>query len=156
MIFNHPGPWQQFSLRSDNRGLSTMELKSKYINEQYLFEAQIFNLQQQHNVFMNGGGGGELSEDTPTPPPIIVTLPLITNLPVFLGGTAQTNNGTWDNSPTSFTYQWTRENINIIGATSNSYVLTEDDIGSQIRCVITAINEGGSTSATTSNNVFIE
>ena len=68
MIINHPGPWQQYHLRSDNRGLSTMELKSKYLNEQYLFEAQLAEAQFQHNIFMNGGGGGKLNENTPTPP----------------------------------------------------------------------------------------
>ena len=67
IIADHPGPRQQYHLRSDNRNLSIMELKAKYINEQYLFEAQMFNLQQQHNVFMNGGGGGKLNEDTPSP-----------------------------------------------------------------------------------------
>lgn len=71
MITDHPGPWQHFSLRSDNRGLSTMELKSKYINEQYLFEAQMAQIQHQHNIFMNGGGGGPLS--TSTTPPVVIT-----------------------------------------------------------------------------------
>jgi len=69
MISNHPGPWQQYHFRSDNRGLSIMELKSKYLHEQYLFENELFNLQQQHqqNVFMNGGGGGPLStQSAPT------------------------------------------------------------------------------------------
>jgi hypothetical protein len=69
MISNHPGPWQQYHFRSDNKGLSIMELKSKYLHEQYLFEAELFNLQQQHqqNVFMNGGGGGPTSSSsTPT------------------------------------------------------------------------------------------
>lgn len=71
MIFSHPGPWQQFSLRSDNRGLSTMELKSKYINEQYLFEAQMAEVQHQHNIFMNGGGGGP--QPTTATPPVVIT-----------------------------------------------------------------------------------
>jgi hypothetical protein len=37
-----------------------MEMKSKYLHEQYLFEAQMNTLNQIHqqNVFMNGGGGG--------------------------------------------------------------------------------------------------
>lgn len=63
MLLNHPGTWQQFQFRPDNKGLSIMELKSKYLHEQYLFEAELFNLQQQHqqNVFMNGGGGGSTS-----------------------------------------------------------------------------------------------
>lgn len=66
IIADHPGPWQQYHLRFDNRNLSIMELKAKYINEQYLFETQMFNF-QQYNIFMNGGGG-KLNEDIPTPP----------------------------------------------------------------------------------------
>jgi hypothetical protein len=39
-----------------------MEMKSKYLHEQYLFEAELSNLQQhQHNLFMNGGVGGPTS-----------------------------------------------------------------------------------------------
>ena len=62
MIIGHPGTWQQFQFRPDNKGLNVMEMKSKYLHEQYLFEAQMLNLQQmqQQNLFMNGGGGGPL------------------------------------------------------------------------------------------------
>ena len=69
MLLNHPGHWQQFQFRSDNKGLSVMEMKSKYLHEQYLFENELFNLQQQHqqNVFMNGGGGGPTPEPLPEP-----------------------------------------------------------------------------------------
>jgi hypothetical protein len=75
MISNHPGPWQQYHFRSDNKGLSIMELKSKYLHEQYLFEAELFNLQQQQqqNMFMNGGGGGPTPSSGPTPPPSYTT-----------------------------------------------------------------------------------
>ena len=67
MIIGHPGTWQQFQFRPDNRGLNVMEMKSKYLHEQYLFEAQMFNLQQQ-NMFMNGtGGGGPLPSSEPEP-----------------------------------------------------------------------------------------
>jgi len=72
MLLDHPGHWQQFQLRPDNRGLSAMEMKSKYLHEQFLFEAQMITLNQMHqqNVFMNGGGGGPLpSPSEPTPPP---------------------------------------------------------------------------------------
>jgi hypothetical protein len=48
-----------------------MELKSKYINEQYLFEAQMAQIQQQHNAFMNGSGGGPSS----TQAPVVITDP---------------------------------------------------------------------------------
>ena len=65
MLLNHPGHWQQFQFRPDNKGLSVMEMKSKYLHEQYLFEAQMNTLNQIHqqNAFMNGGGGGP----APTP-----------------------------------------------------------------------------------------
>lgn len=68
MIIGHPGSWQQFQLRLDNKNLSVMEMKSKYLHEQYLFEAQMLNLQQmqQQNMFMNGSGGGGPSSSTPT------------------------------------------------------------------------------------------
>ncbi len=72
MLINHPGPWQQFQLRPDNRGLSVMEIKSKYLHEQYLFEAQMNTLNQIHqqNTFMNGGGGGPAPISTPSEPVI--------------------------------------------------------------------------------------
>jgi hypothetical protein len=67
MLIDHPGSWQQFQYRSDNKGLSVMKMKSKYLHEQLLFEAQIENLNQihQHNLFMNGSGGGGGSYNTP-------------------------------------------------------------------------------------------
>jgi hypothetical protein len=66
MLIDHPGSWQQFQHRSNNKGLSVMEMKSKYLHEQFLFEAQIENLNRiyQQNLFMNGGGGGS-SYNTP-------------------------------------------------------------------------------------------
>lgn len=67
MIIGHPGSWQQFQLRLDNKNLSVMEMKSKYLHEQYLFEAQILNQIHQQNPFMNGvGGGGNYSEPSIT------------------------------------------------------------------------------------------
>jgi hypothetical protein len=66
MLINHPGSWQQFQFRSDNRGLSVMEMKSKYLHEQYLFENELFNLQQQHQNWLNGSSGGPTSTSTPT------------------------------------------------------------------------------------------
>lgn len=71
MIIGHPGSWQQFQFRPDNKGLNVMEMKSKYLHEQYLFEAQMLNLQQLHqqNTFMNGAGGGGPSPSSEPEPP---------------------------------------------------------------------------------------
>jgi len=40
-----PGPWQAFLKRPDNVGLSIMEARQKYLNEQLIFEEQISYLQ---------------------------------------------------------------------------------------------------------------
>jgi hypothetical protein len=64
------------------------------------------------------------------------------------------NNGTWSNSPTSFSYQWRRcasdgtacGDIN--GATSQTYSVTSPDVGHALRVVVTATNADGHASAT--------
>ena len=57
------------------------------------------------------------------------------------GQTLSSTTGTWTGVPTpSFTYQWQRASVNISGATSSTYVLVAADVGSTIRCVVTATN----------------
>jgi hypothetical protein len=57
--------------------------------------------------------------------------------------------GTWEGSPTFFSYQWERCNTvgaecqAITGATSSSYTLTAADVGSEIRVQETGINGEG-------------
>jgi hypothetical protein len=57
--------------------------------------------------------------------------------------------GTWEGSPTSFTYQWQRCNAlgaecqTISGATGQSYTLTAADVNSEIRVQETGINGEG-------------
>jgi hypothetical protein len=85
--------------------------------------------------------------------PIATATPVNSVLPAISGTTAQgqtltTTNGTWTNSPTSFTYQWKRGGTNISGATATTYVLTATDVGTTITCAVTATNSFGSTSAT--------
>lgn len=95
MIIGHPGTWQQFQFRPDNKGLNVMEMKSKYLHEQYLFEAQMLNLQQmqQQNPFMNGvGGGGPLPSSEPPGPTYATEVQFY-----FIGGrSAVENELTWD------------------------------------------------------------
>lgn len=69
------------------------------------------------------------------------------------GSTLTTTNGTWENSPTSFKYQWQRCAPNgtgcaaITGATSNTYTLAAADVDHTVRSVVTATNADGSASA---------
>lgn len=57
-IVNHPGPWQHYVNRPDNKGLNIMEIKSKYLKEQLLFEQYMsFQRQQQLLMSQNASGG---------------------------------------------------------------------------------------------------
>jgi hypothetical protein len=78
------------------------------------------------------------------------------------GSTLTANNGTWTGpTPITFTYQWTVCDNNgaachdISGATSNTYVLKNDDAGNTIRVRVTAKNSAGSTSATSAATAVV-
>lgn len=70
------------------------------------------------------------------------------------GSTLTASNGTWGNSPTSFTYQWRRCATDgtscgdITGATNKTYTLATGDVHHTVRVVVTAKNTDGSASAT--------
>lgn len=80
--------------------------------------------------------------------PVNTVAPVISGTAV-VGQTLSTTNGTWSNSPTSFSYQWKRGATNI-GTNSSTYTLVQADAGntSNITCVVTATNTAGSTNAT--------
>ena len=64
------------------------------------------------------------------------------------GQTLSSTTGTWAGVPTpTFTYQWQRAGSNISGATSSTYTLVNADVGSAIRCVVTATNVVSAVSA---------
>ena len=85
-IVNHPGPWQYYVNRPDNKGLNIMEIKSKYLKEQLLFEQYMsFQMQQQMLLSQNASGGGEV-EPVPTPePPTPVSTDFIIRIDTTLG-----------------------------------------------------------------------
>lgn len=94
------------------------------------------------------------------PPPENLTPPAVTGTPIP-PNVLTTDDGTWDYSPTSFTYQWQRSPngvsswSDITGETADTYTLTAEDELNYIRCVVTATNGTGSTAAN-SNAVLIE
>jgi len=85
----------------------------------------------------------------PPPPPVNVTLPVISGTPA-VGSTLTCSTGTWQNSPTGYTYQWLSNGSNIAGATSSTYLVVSGDQGNTISCTVTASNATGSASATSS------
>ncbi|MEM0951939.1 MAG: hypothetical protein AAGI66_07335 [Cyanobacteria bacterium P01_H01_bin.74] len=79
--------------------------------------------------------------------PINLSLPTIIGVNA-LGETLTATTGTWDNNPTSFTYQWKRSGITIAGANSSSYTIALEDTSETITCDITAINISGTVTVT--------
>jgi P2-related tail formation protein len=104
-----------------------------------------------------GGSGSATSEPTAVvvpPAPVSSVLPVISSSSPQQGVAESTTNGTWSNSPTSYSYQWEDCNsageacTNVSGATSSSYTPVEGDVGHKLRVKVTAANAGGSGSAT--------
>ena len=92
-----------------------------------------------------------------TLPPVVTAAPTITGSPV-VGQTLTTSNGTWTGNPTSDAYQWQRCSSScssISGATSSSYTLQAADVGDTIDVIVTAINTGGSTPATSAETATV-
>ena len=72
--------------------------------------------------------------------PVNTVAPVVSGSAV-VGQTLSCTTGTWTGAPTpTFTYQWQRSGSNIGGATSSTYVIVSADVGSTIRCVVTATN----------------
>lgn len=75
---------------------------------------------------------------------------------VYVGSTLTAGNGLWNNSPTSYSYQWLRcaadgtACANIGGSASKTYTLVKADIGHTIVVLVTATNSGGSSPPTNS------
>ena len=86
-------------------------------------------------------------------PPSNTVAPAVTGTP-SIGNNLTTTNGTWTESPTSFTYQWLRASVPISGAVNQVYALVGADSGNPVRCQVTAINAAGSASAN-SNTVAV-
>lgn len=71
------------------------------------------------------------------------------------GSTLQAVPGDWGASGTTFTYQWQRNDVDIKGATSASYVAIKDDVDANLSVTITGTALGHSTTAKTSATLAI-
>ena len=100
----------------------------------------------------NSISSGAISGTAYSAATVKISAPSNTAIPVItgtlrIGSTQTTTNGTWTNSPSSFTYQWQSSNngiswTNISGATAITYVPTFDICNAQIRVVVAAIGGG--------------
>jgi hypothetical protein len=90
----------------------------------------------------------------PTPsPPVNTALPKISGT-TDVGSMLTASTGSWTNGPTSYGYQWrdcaSGSCTNINGATSSSYTLQSGEAGDTVDVQVTANNNAGSNSATSS------
>ena len=121
-----------------------------------------------------GGGGGGLGATVPKGGKggsgvVLIryaAYPVVSSSPVISGTSAYgqqliTSSGTWNNTPTSYNYQWLRATTSggtfssIAGATSSTYTLTSTDIGKFLKVVVTATNVGGVSTDTSSATAAI-
>jgi hypothetical protein len=89
----------------------------------------------------------DLEKEQPIPDPANTTPPTISGKN-NVGELFTVNDGTWvGTNPITYTYQWKRNGINIIGETNSTYTTVLADLGQTISCEVTATNIIGSTSA---------
>ena len=67
-----------------------------------------------------------------------------------VGNTLTATTGSWSPNPSSFTFQWTRDGVDIESATSETYVLGPLDAGRVIRVVVTGVRSDYESQSSTS------
>ena len=108
-------------------------------------------------AFVNGTATG----GTGNPPPVNGAAPVMSGT-AQAGDTLTANAGAWSGSPTSYAYQSQDCNssggscANISGATGSSYKLVAGDVGHTVVVVVTAMNEGGSGTASSSATSVVQ
>ena len=83
--------------------------------------------------------------------PVNIDPPTITGT-ARVGEELTAQNGTWENSPTTFQYRWLRcngggNNCQLLAADGRTYRVAQADVGSTLRVRVTAINADGATNA---------
>jgi hypothetical protein len=83
---NHPGHWQHFVLRNDNKGLTNEQIHQKYLKEQLLFENYISFVQQQQLLMSNAasGGGGNSNNDSGSSGDLTLVFSSFSTIDLFL------------------------------------------------------------------------
>ncbi|MBX7188314.1 MAG: hypothetical protein K1X27_01835 [Solirubrobacterales bacterium] len=112
------------------------------------------------------GTGGTATSSASSQVQQTAPIPVNTSLPTIdgtatKGGTLTETHGQWTNIPTSYSYEWRRcdssgANCSAIpGADQQTYVLTQQDVGSTIRVTETASNSSGSSTAAVSQKTAV-
>jgi lysophospholipase L1-like esterase len=99
------------------------------------------------------------SPAVPVAPPVNTDPPVVTGTSQ-VGQALTASPGAWSNTPSGYSYQWqncvTATCTDIAGANVATYVPVSTDIGDTLQAVVTAVNGGGSTKATSAPTPVVQ
>ena len=76
-------------------------------------------------------------------PPVVNVGPEITGN-ATLNSTLTANAGIWEGTPTiTYQWQWAHISANIYGANTSTYVITQEDVGHSLTCIVTGTSNSG-------------
>jgi protocatechuate 3,4-dioxygenase beta subunit len=122
-------------------GVGGLNYKEEYSdNKRTLASANVITLSGATSVVRNAelAVRSGLKVFTATPKPTLAGIARDGNI-------LTVNAGAWKPAPVALSVQWLRDGDPIVGATSTTYALTSEDVGSRIAASITAIKVGYST-----------
>lgn len=93
-----------------------------------------------------------LVEKNPSGIPSCTLLPSLSGLP-SPEVTMRVNLGTWTNNPTGYNYNWYVNDILV--SEGSTYEISSREVGMYIKCIITASNSNGRSSASTISLLII-
>ena len=144
--------WQSSSDNSTFTDISGATSKTYVLTSS---EASKYVRVRVYNTTSTGDGVAYSISTSKVGAPYCTAVPVITSS-LRIGNTQTVTNGTWDNTPTSYTYQWQSSSNGIAWSnadtgTASSYVATFDVANKYIRVIVTATNATGSTTSTVGN-----
>jgi hypothetical protein len=143
--------WKIFRHTANDFEAAT-ELVDGLTDPTYADETTVLGTTYYYWVVANNGLDSEpaaFGAVIPGVPPANTVAPEVTGSAITGQTLTVTNVGSWDGNPApTYSYQWKRDDVNIAGATNNTYVLTVEDSGADIVCQVTATNVVGSANAT--------
>ena len=115
----------------------TLELTA---NEQgYAIKCQVFAANPSGDTWANT----PLTDVVISSPPVVTVGPEITGN-ATLNSTLTANAGIWEGTPTiTYQWQWAHISANIYGANASTYVITQEDVGHSLTCIVTGTSNSG-------------
>ena len=148
--------WQQ----CDSAGANCITITGAKAQTYVPVAADVGHMLRVQETASNAGGSSTPAQSVATS--VVVPPVPVNTAPPTISGTAQTGQtlsagtGTWSESPSSYAYEWKRCDSSgascsaIAGATGQTYLLGQGDLGSTLRVSVTASNAGGSSAPASS------